>query len=123
MCSGEAFTWCIRQQGSQGLIQLQNTLNPSILSFSSGVFWLGNKCAGMCGNSPTAPCLGCAEQHRGAVGLEAGAGQPQAQDLETSFWVRGGATAEPELACAFQGVCFLRTCWAVITDELTGKKP
>lgn len=116
MCSGEAFTWGIRQPGSQGLIQLQNTLNPSILSFSSGVFWLGNKCAGLRGTSPTAPCLDCAE-------LEAGAGQPQAQDLETSFWVRGGAAAEPELACAFQGVCFLRTCWSIITDELTGKKP
>lgn len=73
VCSGEAFTWGIRQPGSQGLIQLQNTLNPSILWFSPGVFWLGNKCAGLCGNSPTAPCLECAE-------LEAGAGQPQAQD-------------------------------------------
>lgn len=109
MCGGAAFTWCICQQGSQGLIQLQNTLNPSILSFSSGVFWLGNKCAGLCGNSPTAPCLDCAEQHRAAVGLEAGAGQPQAQDLETSFWVRGGAAAEPEPSLCRSGSLLLKT--------------
>lgn len=39
----EAFTWCPHQRGSQGLIRSQNTLKPSIFSFSSRAIWLGNK--------------------------------------------------------------------------------
>lgn len=31
--------------------------------------------------------------------------------------------AEPELDYALQGVCFFRTHWSIITDELTEKKP
>lgn len=75
----------------------------------------------MCG-SPAAPCLRVRSSTRPAVGLEAGAGQPLFQNLET-FCAPGGAVAGPELDCALHSVSFLRTCWSIITDELTEKKP
>lgn len=71
--------------------------------------------------------LACAEAEPSssvpAVGLEAGAGWPPSQNLETSFCVPGVAMAGLRLDCVLQGVCLLRTCWSINTDELPKRKP
>lgn len=122
----QAFAVACSSMRFTGLNSTGNYCNPApqhfIILLSS--FGLGKQCIGMCGSRAQQLCA-CIilSSTRPAVNLEAGAGWPPSQNLETSFCAPGVAVEGLELDCALQGACFLRTCWSIITDELPKRKP
>ena len=66
------FTRALHGWGSWGFLELQDALNPSILSFSSGALWLGNQCVGLCGSGWPPHSWMVWGSLRAAAGLEAG---------------------------------------------------